>query len=208
MAKVTLQTGSTQRGEAQYVKFAENILVKLTENAAMFDDVTPALADLEEALASLKQAQADAAYGDRRFVLIKNQAFRALKEVVYQLSLYVESKARGDASVILAAGFNPSKTRGANSLAPAPKPKYFSMDVNVHVPGMIVLKTNFWKGVLAYQFEYRKKDSAEDWTRVVSSRSKLTLSGLASVQQYEFRVAYIGRNPQITYSDVLTSYVF
>ena len=207
MIKTTLKTGEMGGGEAAYVKFVENIVVKLTENASFFPDVAPQLADLEQALSTFKQAQADAAYRDKRYILIKNQALVALKEAVYYLSLYVDGQARGDASLILAAGFHPSE-QGTKSLTPAPKPTSFLVQVNTAVPGMVDLKVSYWKGRLAYQFEYRKKDSAEDWTRVVSSRSKLTLSGLASVQQYEFRVAYIGRNPQITYSDVLTSYVF
>lgn len=207
MVKVTLKTGATGNGEAQYVKFVENIVVKLTENAALFADMDPSMADLEQALATLKTAQADAAYKDKRFVVIKNQAYAALKVVVYRLSLYVERKAEGDASIILAAGFNPSNS-GSTTLDPAPKPKRFLVEVNQHVSGMTTLKTGFWKGVLAYQFEYRKKNGDVDWTRVVSSKSKVTITGLESVQEYEFRVAYIGRNPQMTYSDIVSSYVF
>ncbi|NGM66128.1 fibronectin type III domain-containing protein [Sphingobacterium sp. SGR-19] len=56
--------------------------------------------------------------------------------------------------------------------------------------------------------EYRQKNSGTDWNRVVSSKSKVTITGLDPVKEYEFRVAYIGRNPQITYSDVVMSYVF
>jgi len=207
MAKTTLQTGAIGTGEAQYVKFVENIVVKLTENAGMFPDMDPSLADLEQALATLKQAQADAAYRDKRLVVIKNQAFATLKTMVYHLSLYVERKANGDAAVILAAGFNPSKKGGTTTISPAPKPANLIVEINVHISGMTNLKTTFWKGVLAYQFEYRKKNSGEDWTRVVSSKSKVTITGLEPVQEYEFRVAYIGRNPQMTYSDVVSSYV-
>lgn len=207
MSKITLKTGGTSNGEAQYVKFVENIIVKLTENADLFADMNPTLADLEEALAILKTAQADAAYKDRRMIVVKNQAYATLKQLVYRLSLYVESKAGGDAAIILAAGFNPAK-RGVYSLDPAPKPKYCSVRVNQHVTGVAVIKTGFWKGVLAYQFEYREKNSDTEWNRVVSSKSKVTITGLEPVQQYEFRVAYIGRNPQMTYSDIVSSYVF
>lgn len=207
MAKTTLKTGATTNGEAQYVRFVENIIVKLTENAALFPDVDPTLADLEQALATVKQAQADAAYRDKRQVVIKNQALETLRKLVYHLSLYVEREANGDAAIILAAGFNPAK-RGSPTLDAAPKPTTFLVEVNAHVSGVTNLKTAYWKGVLAYQFEYRKKNSDSDWNRVISSKSKVTITGLEPVQEYEFRVAYIGRNPQMTYSDVVSSYVF
>ncbi len=207
MSKVTLKTGGTSNGEAQFVKFVENIIVKLAENADLFTDADPSIADLEQALAKVKQAQADAAYRDKRFVVLKNQAFAALKTIVYHLSLYVERQANGDAAVILAAGFNPS-TKGIIGPKPAPQPKFLSVEVNARISGVTTLKTAYWKGKLAYQFEYRKKNSEADWTRLISSKSKVTITGLESVHEYEFRVAYIGRNPQVIYSDVISSYVF
>ncbi len=207
MSKVTLKTGGTSNGEAQFVKFVENIIVKLTENADLFTDTDPSIADLEQALAKLKQAQADAAYRDKRFVVLKNQAFAALKAMVYHLSLYVERQANGDAAIILAAGFSPS-ARGAISIEPAPQPKFLLVEVNARIPGVTTLKTGYWKGNVAYRFEYRKKNSDVDWTVVTNTRSNVTITGLESVQEYEFRVAYVGRHPQITYSDVVSSYVF
>ena len=206
MIKTTLKTGAIGNGEAQYVKYVENIVVKLTENAELFPEIGPLLADLEGALTVFKQAQADAAYRDRRFIVIKNQALTALKDTVYYVSLHVSAQAKGNAALILAAGFNPSEPRSSTS-DPAPKPESLLVEVNTHVPGVIDLKTRYWKDKIAYQFEYRKKGSEVSWNRIVSSKSRITLSGLESIQQYEFRVAYIGRNPQMTYSDIVSSYV-
>src|SRR5690606_28366837 len=107
----------------------------------------------------------------------------------------------------LAAGFIPSK-RGMRVLEPAPKPKIFIVEVNAQISGVADLKVNGWRRVLAYRFEYRKKNSDSHWNPVLSSKSKVTITGLEPVQEYEFRVAYIGRNPQITYSDIVSSYVF
>jgi len=206
MAKTTLKTGTTS-GEAQYVKFVENIVVKLTENASMFSDMDPTLADLQQALTAFKKAQADAAYRDKRLVVIKNQALDALKLVVYHISLFVERKAKGDAAVILSAGFNPSRVGSATLEAP-PKPKNFSVEVQANLSGVAMLNVNNWRSVLIYQFEYRKKNSGDEWQRVMSSKSKVSITGLDPIQEYEFRVAYIGRNPTMTYSDIVSSYVF
>lgn len=207
MAKTTLKTGNVSNGEAAYVKYVENIVVKLNENAALFLDVGTLLVDLEACLQRFKQAQADAAYRDKRMVIIKNQCFTELKAQVYRLSLYVESKAFGDAALILAAGFVPSAT-GSGRLEPAPKPTGFVVDVQAYLSGMAMLKVKGWRRVLTYRFEYRLKGSDAPWKTVLSSKCRITITGLIPVQEYEFRVAYIGRNPQITYSDVLSSYVF
>jgi len=207
MAKTTLKTGATGNSEAAYVKFVENIVVKLTENTALFPDVEPERDVLEQLLSEFKRTQADAAYRDKRMVVIKNQAYATLKAEVYRMSLYVERQAAGDEAMILAAGFIPSK-RGMRVLEPAPKPKIFIVEVNAQISGVADLKVNGWRRVLAYRFEYRKKNSDSHWNPVLSSKSKVTITGLEPVQEYEFRVAYIGRNPQITYSDIVSSYVF
>ncbi|MBD1434232.1 fibronectin type III domain-containing protein [Sphingobacterium sp. DN00404] len=207
MAKTTLKTGATGNSEAAYVKFVENIVVKLTENIALFPDVEPERDVLEQLLSEFKRTQADAAYRDKRMVVIKNQAYATLKAEVYRMSLYVERQAAGDEAMILAAGFIPSK-RGMRVLEPAPKPKIFIVEVNAQISGVADLKVNGWRRVLAYRFEYRKKNSDSHWNPVLSSKSKVTIIGLEPVQEYEFRVAYIGRNPQITYSDIVSSYVF
>ncbi len=207
MAKTTLKTGATGNSEAAYVKFVENIVVKLTENIALFPDVEPERDVLEQLLSEFKRTQADAAYRDKRMVVIKNQAYATLKGEVYRMSLYVERQAAGDEAMILAAGFIPSK-RGMRVLEPAPKPKIFIVEVNAQISGVADLKVNGWRRVLAYRFEYRKKNSDSHWNPVLSSKSKVTITGLEPVQEYEFRVAYIGRNPQITYSDIVSSYVF
>src|SRR5690606_4861611 len=189
MAKTTLKTGATGNSEAAYVKFVENIVVKLTENTALFPDVEPERDVLDQLLSEFKRTQADAAYRDKRMVVIKNQAYATLKAEVYRMSLYVERQAAGDEAMILAAGFIPSK-RGMRVLEPAPKPKIFIVEVNAQISGVADLKVNGWRRVLAYRFEYRKKNSDSHWNPVLSSKSKVTITGLEPVQEYEFRVAY------------------
>ncbi|SFT02788.1 fibronectin type III domain-containing protein [Sphingobacterium wenxiniae] len=204
MAKTTLQTKN--KNEDGYVKFVENILVKLTENVAIFPEPDPSIADLQIAFDGFKRAQADATYRDMRLVKIKNQQFAQLKQMVYELSLYVEKVAKGDPTLILAAGFMPSKL--GMPIGPAPKPLTLRANLKTGHRGMMQLQVNTWKGALMYRFEYRKKSSTDDWVHVLSAKSKVLLTGLESMQEYEFRVAYLGRDPMVTYSDVLTAPVF
>jgi len=48
---------------------------------------------------------------------------------------------------------------------------------------------------------------ASIWTSINSTKAKLVVSNLTSGVQYAFRVAGIGANPTVVYSDIVTSYV-
>lgn len=203
MSKPTLQFRSLTGSEL--ARYAENILVKMTENAALYPDPDPSLAELEAALSRFNRAQADAAYRDMRLIEIKNQHLQALKQVIFDLSLYVTKVSKGDRAAIMAAGFLPS--RSASPIGAAPKPQNFRVELLLGNPGNVRLRVNPWKPTLVYQFEYRKKEGTERWETVLSSRSTCVLSGLEPLKQYEFRVAYINRDPAVTYSDTVSMYV-
>lgn len=90
----------------------------------------------------------------------------------------------------------------------SPKPQNLRAEANINVPGMATLRVNYWKNALVYQFEYRKKGDENSWQTVLSSKSKVSISGLDSMSFYEFRVAYIGRDSLVTYSDTVSAAIF
>ncbi len=47
----------------------------------------------------------------------------------------------------------------------------------------------------------------ESWTERLITRSSTLFTGLESLKEYEFRVAYIGSHPAIQYSDIVSSLV-
>lgn len=203
MAKATLQF--KQLTEPQLARYGENILIKMTENATLFPDPDPSLADLESALTLFNRSLADAAYRDMRQVKIKNQYLGALKQVIFELSLYVTKVSKGDRTVILAAGFLP--TRDPVPVGSAPKPQNFRVELMTANPGYVRLRVKAWNPALVYQFEYRKKNGTGIWEPVLSSKSNCIVSGLESLEEYEFRAAYIGSDPLVTYSDVISMHV-
>lgn len=203
MARPTLQFRSLYG--AQLAKYADSILVKMTENADLFPEPDPSLSDFEEALNAFNRSLADAAFRDMRQVTIKNQQLDTLKGQIYEMSLYVTKVAKGDPALIMAAGFVPSKPRAPNGAAP--KPRSFTVRVIPENPGHVRLRVQRWAPALVNQFEYRKKDGEALWEKVLSSKSTLELTGLERLEEYEFRVAHIGTHPKITYSDVISSHV-
>ncbi len=203
MVKPTLQ--SKNLSEAKFAKYAENIVVKMTENVTLFPEPDPSLATLEAALEAFNRSLADATYRDMRQIVIKNQQFATLKNLVFEMSLYVTKVTKGDPALILAAGFLPTKSQ--TPVGPCPKPENFRVELLLDNSGYVRLRVKAWKPALMYQFEYRRKQSEEAWKTVLSSKSSTVIADLESLQEYEFRVAYIGRNPLMTYSDVVASYV-
>lgn len=203
MKKPTLQSEAV-KSAAKLLQYADNILLKMTENADLFPEPDPSLAELETAIADFRDAVSQAAHRDMRMVELKNQRQVMLRRVMYNLSLYVDRVAQGDVATILAAGFLPNKD--AEPAGPAPKPTDFRVELKQPNTQTVHLRVNAWKPALVYQFEYRKVGNA-DWQRELISRSKCVLRGLESLAAYEFRVAYIGTDPTVTYSDIVRTHV-
>lgn len=200
MAKPTLssKTGT----EAKLLQYAETVLAKTTENASIFPEPQPSLDDLTAAIDQFRSSMTEASFRDMRQVVLKNQHATALKEVLYNLSLYVETVAQGDPAIVLAAGFIPSKElRG--QVGSSPKPHDLRAVVRDTGTESVHVRVNAWKYARYYQFEYRKIGPDEPWTRILSTRSKIHVTGLEYLKEYEFRVTYLGPDPALNYSDIV-----
>src|SRR5690606_41039829 len=68
----------------------------ISENAELFPEPTPALTELESSLEAYREAYAEAAFLDKRAVVLKRQQGEELQEVIYRLSHYVDAVANGD----------------------------------------------------------------------------------------------------------------
>src|SRR5690554_59327 len=100
MAKPTVHSQVTST--ARLLRYADNILFKMTHNAPLFPDPDPSLNTLTAALEDFRHALADAAFRDMRKVELKNQQQRVLKRIIYDLALYVDKVCMGDPAMILA----------------------------------------------------------------------------------------------------------
>ena len=203
MKKPTLQSGV--KNAAKLLQYADNILLKMTENVDLFPEPDPTLAELDTAIAGFREALSEAAHRDMRMVELKNQQQVVLRQVIYNLSLYVDRVAQGNAATILAAGFLP--TKDAERTGPAPKPTDFRVTLPRPNSQTAELSVKAWAPARMYRFEYRRVDGTGDWEQVLCSKSTCVLEGLAKLKEYEFRVAYIGTDPTVTYSDAIRSYV-
>ncbi|SKB93558.1 hypothetical protein SAMN05660841_03143 [Sphingobacterium nematocida] len=189
----------------ELLNYAEHIFKSMTDNTGMFVDPVPALPVLESALVAYRAAYAEATHRDMRAVVIKGQKGKDLQQVIYRLSHYVDAQALGDPNIILAAGYKPSKST-QNRSGRTPKAaglKVRNMEVG---SGVLKITVDPWKPARFYQYEYRKK-GIEEWTSMLNSKSTVELSGLEKLQEYEFRVSYLGTDTVTNFSDVVTALV-
>lgn len=200
MAKPTL---SSKIGTgAKLLQYAETVLAKTTENASIFAEPQPSLAELEAAIEQFRTSMTEASFRDMRQVVLKNQHATALKEILYNLSLYVETVAQGDPAIVLAAGFIPSKQLH-EPVGLSPKPHDLRAEVRDAGTQSVHVRVRAWKFARYYQFEFRKLQSGGEWTRILSTRSKIHVTDLDYLQEYEFRVSYLGSDPALNYSDTV-----
>lgn len=204
MAKPTVS--SKVRTAATLLQYAENVLKKSKEHADLFPDAASTLDTLESAIQTYKNGLTEAAFRDIRQVVIKNQQTKALKQLLHKYALYIEMVSDGDPSIILAAGFIPSKST-TTTIGMSPRPN----DLRVSAPHVgtnsVQLSVQAWKHAKYYQFEFRKLGSMNEWTRFMSTKSRAVLSGLDARVDYEFRVTYLGSDPTPNYSDTVHCFV-
>lgn len=191
---------------AQSLQYAEQIVGKMQQHPDLFVTPIPSLDDVEAAIAEFRDATTEAAFRDRRAIVLREQRQAELKTLVYELSKYVDTVAAGDEAVVLAAGFVPSKPT-TNRAGRAPQPGNLRA-INDYVgSARIQLRVDRWGGARLYQFEHRKKGAEHPWQEVMSSKATCVLENLDVFEEYEFRVAYRGVDPELIYSAVVSQYV-
>lgn len=191
--------------DAALMEYANRIWKEMTNNASLFPDPTPDLETFKEAADGFQQAITDAAYRDRRAVLIREGKRKELLKCLRYLSFYVDFIARGNEDIILESGFVPSKPQSSSEQIPLTEDFRATPTIGT---GAIKLRIKAWRLARVYQFEYRKKGEDNPWITVLSSKSSCTLSNLELLEEYEFRVCYVGRTGKSPYSEVITSRVY
>ena len=201
---VVKPTVASKIGSAtKLLTYAENVVKKSTENATLFPDATEQIAALQTALEAYRDGLTEARYRDMRQVVIKDQHADNLRYLLNKYALHVENVAEGDPNMILAAGFIPSKSTVQPAVGISPKPSDLRVEVKHPGTNSVQVQVKSWSKARFYQFEFRKAGSMNDWTPVLSTKSRFVIQGLEYLQEYEFRVTYLGTDPTPNYSNVV-----
>lgn len=190
---------------AQLIQFGEEIVKKMEEHDTIFVTPIPSLTAISAAIVDFRKAVANAAFNDRQAISVRKESRTELEYLINELAKYVDTMARGNATIILSAGFVPSKvpTFGDES-----NPK--ALNLRVEPAGLgsmrVIAKVQPWKKARYYQFEFRRKGVETDWEKILSTKSVLEINNLEGFQEYEFRVSYLGKDTVPNYSDVISTF--
>ncbi len=129
-----------------------------------------------------------------------------LAEKLKLLGLYVQANCNNNEVVALSSGYDIQKARKPVGILA--KPTNFKVE-NGPVAGSLTLSSDKVEGAKAYVFEITNTPVTPDsvWKVGHSSNRNHRFDGLTSGTQYAVRMAGIGTELSLVYSDILSSYV-
>ena len=193
----------TATGMVARSKFIED---RMKDNPA-FPTPTPSLSAIADARTALEAAITAAIDGGRTARAIRNTRQAELKLLLDQLSGYVSSRAEGNELAILSSGFEVRRT-GKPLPEPLP-PVNVRAELTMH-PGRVALNWERTRGAVTFHVQVNRgaPENKEAWELVgVTTKSRFTITGLASAQVHWFRVAAIGTVGMSAWSDVAQTVV-
>lgn len=181
-----------------------SIISSMTGNAH-FPTPVPALADVTAAATAYTAALVKAGTGNRSDVADKNAKRLVLIGLLTSLGSYVTFMANGDAVLLLTSGFDISKDRQPVVIT---KPEIVRIE-NGQVSGELLLNVKAVKGAQSYLHEYTSDATLApaSWVSTTSTTAKGVLTNLQPGTVYYCRVAAIGANNQLLYSDPVSRMV-
>jgi len=184
---------------------AASIIKSMTGNTN-YPTPVPALTAVQTALTIYEASLATAATGNPEKTAIKDQKRRDLEALLKQLGTYVQLNCKNDLGILLSSGFEASKPPAPYGILP--KPENFKVE-NGPNAGTAKLSLDKIKGASSYRFEFVAAPVTDTtvWLVNVGTARNNIIDGLVSGNQYAFRVAAIGAEPTIVYSDVITRFV-
>lgn len=194
-------------------KFSDEALV--TKAQVIHDDMNanthypspdPALETVQTATTELKDAIVKAKNGSKDDTAEKNAKRQILVDLLHRLSYYVQVTSNGVEAIILSSGFDINKQSG--TVGVLPKPDNFKVVTGAN-KGSIELSCDVINHASFYEFQYTKTpvSATSVWVMRTSTKRKLLIEGLTSGQQYVFKMAAAGSDPNRTWSDEIASYI-
>ena len=170
---------------------SEHVEEAMTDNAN-FLTPSPAITDLKTARLALVVAITSAMSGAHAAIAIKNDAAKTLSNMLVKLARYVNSVAGGDVDMAVSSGFELAKMPDPTDRLDAPT-KFEG------APGAKATHVALrWKGVRGARMYQTyicdgELTAAAKWNPAgMSTKARITVSGLVTDKMYSFRVAAVG----------------
>ena len=200
--KIVLNFSKTADGTLQDLALA--VAAAITGNTN-FPEPQPGLAALNDSIKAFSDGLALAKTRDKVKVAIKNNLRTDLEITLRNLANYCAFVAKADRAKLVSSGFP------VNADTAYPKtlstPENFTAQLGKQ-PGEVIVSINRIANANAYILLY-KPASAENgaWAHAANSLPYFILTGLETLQQYNFKMGAIGTKGQTIYTDTITKTV-
>lgn len=197
-----------------YTKFRDEMIRNIGGTAVTTMQGNPVFSSLEAdiqatgtALTAYTGALAVAPTGGPYEHTLKNQCRAAVEKALHQLAVKVNLLADGDEAILTQSGLPLARVQNA-----AAKRGPLDKGTNLVVKqgpdkGALVASVNKIPGALVYYFQYTKAPVTDEsvWTSIHSPIPSVTVYGLNRRDQYVFRVAGVGHDSNLVFSDEVSS---
>lgn len=205
MALLRITNGFDRMSDLDFLGKVRYIVAEMNANIANFPVPDPPLATVSTLAADFEAAINAAASGGSYEKLVRDSKKAGLIDTMHDLSAYVLYTAKGDRLVAESSGFTIAKD-------PAPQPPIYKPVgiVLLDGPNAGEMQLVFSKvpGARSYMYQVTQDTSDETkWTTVCGTVRKNLFTGLESGKKYYVRVAALGTNNQVVYSDVFARVV-
>jgi hypothetical protein len=183
---------------------ANDIKVAMTGNTH-FTTPSPTLAVLTSAISTYATALSAKVNGGKAATANKNTKRADLVNILQQLGIYVQLNSASDTATMLSSGFNLQKASAPH----APLGKPHDLLLKATLPGRLVLGFKLLEDANSYVYQYTTAPSAANsvWITEYGSTLKHEFKNLVSGRQYIVRVAGIGTESTLVFSDEVSSFV-
>jgi len=201
MAKIKIITSYSKLRDDDLDTKSQVIINSMKDNANYLSPV-PDLQELSKIRDAYVSALTAKQSGNKQATALKNETREALEAQLMALAMYVQLNCKNNEVIALSSGFDLAKARSPIGALPAPTD--FKV-VNSAGSGNFTLSCKKVVGAKSYIFEYTLAPVTGDsvWTAQSGSAKTFTLEGLTPGQQYAFRMAGVGADPKMLYSDIL-----
>ena len=191
--------------DEELTRKANNVLTRMTNNE-IFPDPIPPLSVLKINIDNYAESLIKSQNRRLEDTAKKRQNRKVLEATLNHLAEYVQLISNGNALSILSGGFDINRKPAL--VGPLAKAEKLIVKPGDNV-GSVKLSCNIVSHAKMYMFEYcLAPETAESvWIPVLSSKRKTMIDKLQRGKKYAFRVAAVGTDPSLSWSNVVTSYV-
>jgi hypothetical protein len=190
-----------RKTEAGFLAYGGQVTFAISNATGTFPTPVPALSDINTELENFRELLKSVSSGNKVQITLKNKSRAILTNMISQLTEYVNKQARGSETVLAESCMDISKIYAFIKIV-APSGLVLREGSNT---GELKFKCKRVTGAKSYFFQYSNDLQMKDATTVSTSVStaSCTFKGLTRSKTYYCRVAAVGGNKQLVYSNIV-----